>query len=470
MHRSRALHAVPGTRPGRLLAVFLVLGCLLIPLMAASSATAGPRSVIFDSAAEPSWVRYVAGSGAGEDAGYDVIVQGADATFMCGSLVTPTGDADMSVTRYAGDVPKWTRTFGGPAGGNDVAVRMALSPDGKAVYVTGMAAYASSPDLVLLKYSARTGKRLWVRHYDGPGHTPDVGWTIGVDREGNIVVGGYSQSGTDLDCTVASWTASGARRWAWRYAGSGGSSEMVHDMWVAPDGTTYACGLRGVATTRNGLVVRLSKAGRRLWLEEYEGPEGLGAAFTSIVPRPGGGVYVGGLSVAATTGLDGLLLRYSARGARTVFAVDKRGGGATDEMFRDIAVTTTKYVVGVGKTETGGSGDSHLVVYQPDGDVDVESTILGPSEDEWTCVTADAFGAFCVAGTFGAGMSDERIAVLRRSTLPEGGGFGSRWSPVVVADCKANAIATRGTSVYVAGSISAGGPSAVDQVLLAYTY
>ena len=48
-------------------------------------------------------------------------------------------------------------------------------------------------DLILIKWSASSGKVLWVRRYDGPAHQDDYGTDVGVDRRGNVTVTGTSK-------------------------------------------------------------------------------------------------------------------------------------------------------------------------------------------------------------------------------------------------------------------------------------
>ena len=87
---------------------------------------------------------------------------------------------------------------------------------------------------------------------------------------------------------------------------------MLHDLVVMPDGTTYASGYGASAMSMTGLTAKLTSAGRKAWLKKYTGPEGIGAAFIAITPRPGGGVYSAGTAMTAgPTLLDQVLLAYT---------------------------------------------------------------------------------------------------------------------------------------------------------------
>jgi PQQ-like domain len=72
----------------------------------------------------------------------------------------------------------WTATYHGPAVGMDLAEQVAVSEDGKRVYVMGESQAPDLPsgasggsDAVVLSYDADTGERDWVSRYHAPGST-----------------------------------------------------------------------------------------------------------------------------------------------------------------------------------------------------------------------------------------------------------------------------------------------------------
>ncbi len=181
-------------------------------------------------------------------------------------------------------------------------------------------------------------------------------------------------------------------------------------------------------------------------------------------------MYAAGMYRSAATAMDGLIVRYSGKGTRAVVAVDSGAGGATDQIFHDVAVTSTRYVVGVGRDDAAGGGDCHLMVYRPDGSVFLASTVAGAWDDQWNRVATDSFGGFCAVGTYRAAAADKRVALLRGSRLLGGGGFASLWTSAVSDQTSARGVAIRSTTVYVVGTAMSAGPTLLDQVLLAYMY
>jgi hypothetical protein len=463
---SRATHAT--------LTLLLLGGLALVLLGLAPLAGAGPRALIFDAFAEPSWTATLSGPGTFEDSGADVVTYGKNVVFVAGNRTNAAGTSDITLTRYRGSGVQWTRTYDGPARLSDEANCLALSPDGKAVYVAGRSqSAAGADDLVLIKRATKNGKLLWARRYGGGAHLDDTAHAIAVDRSGNVTVVGYTQrSATDWDALAVSWRANGRRRFVRRIDGGAHGSDVAYDVVAAADGTVF---LAGQATLPGGtaaaLTARLSARGKKLWLKRYAGPAGTGAGARSIVARPGGGFYVGGACLQAATGQDGLVLRYTKKGRRTLFAVDTGAGGMTQQFLYDLAVASTGAVVGVGWSQAGAPRDCHAVAWRANGTLIGAPSIGGPFDDALVAVATDAYGGYYAVGYFGVAAGDQKIAVTRGSVLSGGGGFNSVWGgPVASVYNAATAVAVRDLTAYVVGAYDSGGPTGIDQVLLAYMY
>ena len=333
----------------------LVIGVLLIFMLAAgSAASAAPKGIIYDSTATPSWTQSLAGPAAAGDSASDVVMLKRDVILVLGTLSNAAGNTDISLTKYAGNVKQWTKVWNGPGLGLDTGAAMALSSDGKSVYICGTSTKAAAnSDLYVLKRSTKTGKLTWAKKYDGPKHRNEYAVAIGVDAADNVVVTGWSQNAADIDYAVVSWSKSGALRWSWRWDGGNGN-DIPFDLCVDPAGQSWVTGMMAAAGGKVACATaRLSAAGAKLWTKKYLGPDNLGAAGSTMARRPGGGVYIGGVVIRPLTGNDAMLIRYSAGGSRSVVAIDNAGGGATAEVWWDIAVTSTKAILCGGATTIG---------------------------------------------------------------------------------------------------------------------
>ena len=454
----------------RSLVFLLVIGVLLILVLAAGpAASAAPKGIIYDATATPSWVQTLAGPAGATDAATDVLMLKRDVTLVLGTLSNAAGDTDISLSRYAGGVKQWTKVWDGPGLGIDTGRKMVLSSDGKSVYICGTSIKAAAnSDLYVLKRSTRTGKLTWARKYDGPKHRSEFAVAIGVDASDNVVAAGWSQNAADVDYAVISWSKSGAARWTWRWDGGNGN-DIPYDLIVEPAGQSWVTGMMGAGGGKVACATaRLSAAGAKLWAKKYLGPDGLGAAGSTMARRPGGGVYIGGVVIRTATGNDGLLMRYSGSGSRTVVAMDNAGGGATNEMWWDIAVTSTKGILCGGGTAIAAVTHPRIAIYRPDGTAISGLTAPTAWSDAFTTVATDRFGGWYVAGTHHTAAAIQHVIVYRGSLLTQAGSWGCEWGPPTDGNAP-SAMAVYDTSCAVVGQANLGA-TGVDQLVMMINY
>jgi len=91
----------------------------------------------------------------------------------------------------------WTRrTLGFPGGYPLWAQTLAISPDSSTVYVTGVnAVQCCDTDYATVAYSIATGAKQWLRTYNGPGNKADWAIALALSPDGRTlyVTGTYSQ-------------------------------------------------------------------------------------------------------------------------------------------------------------------------------------------------------------------------------------------------------------------------------------
>ncbi|HQK32923.1 MAG TPA: hypothetical protein PLZ92_14725 [Phycicoccus sp.] len=447
-----------------------VLLCSILLLFLAPSASGATKKIILDPAAEPSWQVAVNGiASRSSDAATDVIMTSGGVAWVAGAVEDQSGNHDLSLTKIVNGVRKWTKTYDA-YGGPDAARQLAVGPGG-VVYTVGLSYKSGAVGLLLVKWSPG-GAILWKRRYDIAAALI-TGTGVVVDKAGNVTVCGYESwlMSSTGKWVMRSYTPGGALRWKWLYAPGSGGTAVPEDICVAGDGSVYATGYLDNSGVQTAMTVRVSAAGKKLWMKTYRGPDGLGATTSAIVRCPSGGVYVCGQVQTSAHNQDGLVMRYAPNGARRVFALDTAGGGTHNERFNDLTVTSTKKIIAVGSSSVSGTYDCRSVTYRSDGTLAVALTFPGTNGGGFTCVAADSMGGFVAGGYWWTSATNCELCAVRGSTLTGGGWWATLFpNPVASTAGRATAIAARGNVVVVVGEYESTVTSDSDQIVLGFVY
>jgi WD40 repeat protein len=223
---------------------------------------------------------------------------------------SPPGRAASPAAGPAAGVQLWARRYNGPAGGADSAAAIAAGQGGRMVFVTGRSQGGESGwDYATVGYSAATGAQRWVARYAGPGRSRDAARAVAISPDGRIVFV-TGDSGRDA-ATVAYRAASGARLWVRRYRGPGYRS-LATSIAVSPDGAVvFVTGGSNLSTSPRSAVdwafttiAYDAATGARLWTARYSGPGSahFSSAFWALavaVSPDSARVYVTGTAAAA---------------------------------------------------------------------------------------------------------------------------------------------------------------------------
>ena len=203
---------------------------------------------------------------------------------------------------------RWAKRYNGPGNSNDYAESVAVSPTGNEVFVTGYSAAGpqSSYDYATVAYSAATGAQLWAKRYNGPINSGSTAYSVAVSPDGKTVFVTGDVAGPSYDyATVAYNAATGAQLWAKRYDGPGHNDDVAESVAVSPTGgTVYVTGYSdGVNLQPDYATVAYNTAtGARLWVSRYNIPNNTaGAVAFSVTVSPSGTVFVTGETHPSST-------------------------------------------------------------------------------------------------------------------------------------------------------------------------
>jgi outer membrane protein assembly factor BamB len=218
-----------------------------------------------------------------------------------GTLQGSTEDWTTIAYSAATDAQLWIRNFATPVGAAappSSAEAIAVSPNGKTLYVTGRAFTGGNTEyFVTIAYNAATGAKLWSKGYNPDAYAPSGADSVVVSPNGKMVY--VSGSSPGVYATVAYNAATGARLWVRRVINITAEISVV----VSPNGKEVLVSAGGSDDPADdGYYVTSAynaATGAKLWSKNYTGPEGpkggsSGTAHAIAVSPNGKAVFVTG--------------------------------------------------------------------------------------------------------------------------------------------------------------------------------
>ncbi|HQA12445.1 delta-60 repeat domain-containing protein, partial [Zoogloea sp.] len=302
--------------------------------------------------------------GAGNDRGYATAVQ-ADGKTLVAGYSSNGSNLDFLLMRYNVDGTLDT-SFGGGDGivttaigsGDDQARAVSVLADGR-ILVAGYSANGANDDFALVRYLADGSLDTSFGGGDGivttaVGSADDQAWSMAVQADGRIVLGGVSST----DVAVVRYLADGTLDTS--FSGDGkqivdisGSSDEAFGLALQADGKIVQVGSANIAGTLDFAVLRYNTDGS---LDTgFGGGDGIvttsiGSSWEAahgVAIQADGKIVVGGYTRGAVDN-DFAIVRYAADGS-----LDTTFGGGS-------GITTTNF---------GGSDAAASILLQPDGKI-----------------------------------------------------------------------------------------------------
>jgi DNA-binding beta-propeller fold protein YncE len=193
----------------------------------------------------------------------------------------------------------WIARYDGPSHRSDSPAEVAVSPDGSTVFVTGDSYRPGCSNWATVAYDASDGEQLWSARYDGAEHWCDNVAGIAVSDDGKrVYVTGQVQESDAGDITTIAYDAvGGSELWvASENAGLDGGADtaagvathganvyVVGTVNTRCDNSIDRCYYEVVVASYDG------QTGQRRWIDEYESA----ATTSSYVGAFGSGITVG---------------------------------------------------------------------------------------------------------------------------------------------------------------------------------
>jgi outer membrane protein assembly factor BamB len=304
------------------------------------------------------WVKRYTGPGDRGASGEAVAVSPVGArVFVTGVSRGATSGEDYATIAYnaATGVRLWLKHYNGPGNRNDNATSLAVSPDGKTVFVTGRSrGVATADDYATIAYDAVTGAQLWLARYKGPGNASDAANSIAVGPGGSRVF--VTGSGGGSYATVAYDARTGQQLWVSRYSHAGEVSSAFSVAVGPGGGKVFVTGMSSVTAVT---VAYDAVTGAQLWANRYAGQGGHGAMAVKVIASPRqGSVFVTGISGVVLTSNDVTIAYNAFTGARQWLRIYPLASSATA-----MAVSSDGrevYVTGAGSSRS--TGDDYMTL------------------------------------------------------------------------------------------------------------
>ncbi len=210
---------------------------------------------------------------------------------------------DYTTIKYAGNgAPLWTNFYGASASSTDRVESMALDPNGN-VFVTGHTV-ESDFDMVTVAYSS-AGVPLWTNRFNGSANGEDAPAGVAVDSKGDVIVAGYSKTGSSIDYATIKYSGAGLPLWTNYYNGPANGDELANALAVDGSGNVFVTGYSFGAGV-NYETIAYSNAGLPLWTNLYSP-----GSATAIAVDGSGNVFVTGAQVV-TANTEIVTIKYAA--------------------------------------------------------------------------------------------------------------------------------------------------------------
>lgn len=312
----------------------------------------------------------------------------------------------------------WVRRYRGASGSANQPAQVIVDKEGS-VLVTGFSPGAGTGwDFVVLKY-ASDGSALWTNRYDGVAHGDDRADFIAVDGAGNVHVTGASFISADhYEVVTIKCSGAGAGIWTNHYNSSATNYDFPAGFVVDATGNVFVA-----VSTFTGvspyIVLKYDPAGNAVWTNRYKASTN-GQDYPATLALDGtGGVVVTGNSDGPDTGTDYGTVRYGGDG--TPLWTNRYHRTYTD-LARNLVVDQAGSVIVTGDSMGVGSPLCATVKYAADGAALWTNFIVGPNYSGGGVprVVADLAGnIFVTSGSPGANsIGDYHIVKLTGAGLP----------------------------------------------------
>ncbi len=272
-------------------------------------------TIKYNSEGVEQWVARYGGIEQGDDQAIALAVDNGGNIFVTGfsQQDTASTNRDYVTIKYTSNgQEQWTAVYSTP--GDDEPGDLVIDNSGN-VYVTGKSNIASTgEDYLTVKYNF-SGEEQWAARYTGLNTSQsDRGKALAVDDDGNVYVTGGSYGGVAggfSDYATVKYNSDGVEQWVTRYSHSNPGIDEAVSIAIDEEGNVYVGGFSQSETLNDYAVIKYNANGEEQWVARYNGSANLNDMIAAIVVDEQNNVYVTGTSRGTGTVEDYVTIKYS---------------------------------------------------------------------------------------------------------------------------------------------------------------
>lgn len=238
------------------------------------------------------WTNTFNGQGDFSDVFQASVADNAGNTYAAGYTINRDVSKDILLAKFnaAGDTV-WTRQYAGTGNGPDEALAMLISTDGNIVITGYQKGAGTGFDFITQKYSTN-GNLLWTSFYNYSTNESDQSNAITSDASGNIYIAGQSDKDVspvnDDDYVVVKYNADGVQQWAKRSDGAIHSTDRPSAIAIGTDGNVIVTGRSNNGSDDDYLTIKYnSSTGNEMWRKLFDRTHHDRATDIAIDPSTG---------------------------------------------------------------------------------------------------------------------------------------------------------------------------------------
>jgi len=288
------------------------------------------------------------------------------------------------------------------------------------VVVTGTSFDGIHDSYLTVKFDGATGAELWRAVGDGAAHNDDTTTALAIDGSSNVVVTGYSYSGTSFDYLTIKYNGTtGAEMW--RAVGDGAAhfSDFAYALALDGNGNPVVTGSSVNGSNPDYLTIKYDvTTGAELWRVVANGAANNGDSAGAVAIDGNGNVMVTGHSSSGSSE-DYLTIKYNGTTGAELWRALGDGAAHGDDYAYALAIDGNGNVVVTGQSANGGNDDYLTIKY--DGTTGAEmwravSDGAAHGNDYSRALAIDGSGNVFVAGYSFNGTNDDYLTIKYNGT------------------------------------------------------